>query len=75
MATHPAIQAYNDARDREQHAFEVSPLGQAFMAALNRYGGPGWVDELEAVGLSLALEATIGASMPAFYAGRALRLW
>lgn len=72
-----SIERYKLARDREQHAFEVSALGERARHAINytsKYADPvAWVaDELR---LALAAEYAFGRRWPAFYAGRALRLW
>lgn len=66
-----AIERYNMMRDRELHAFECSPLGEHVREALNNPG-----EELcICLPGCLAAEYAFGARMPAFYAGRSLRLW
>jgi len=78
-----AIERYNDARDREQHAFDVSRIGQDVRAICNslpydtggvraiRTRNSGVAERLARV---VAFCPYSGA-MPAWYAGRSLRIW
>lgn len=74
-----ALERYNAARDREQHAFECSPLGELVRLSYNRRvhhaedraKHPEW----EPIMASLPAEYVFGARYPAFYAGRSLGIW
>lgn len=77
--THPAIARYNEVRDREQHDFERSTLGETVRQCMCGYFAhllkPEDRQRYYDMRAALALEAVVGASMPAFYAGRKLQLW
>lgn len=69
------LERYNQARNREQAAFELSDVGRASIAKCNA-GMRGHIVGLEVqYAASLAAEYAFGARMPAFYAGRAVHLW
>lgn len=69
------LQRYNEARDREQAAFEASDLGEGCRNRLNGEMRGHVTDRHVDFVRSLAAEYAFGRRMPAFYAGRALRLW
>lgn len=72
------LQRYNQARDLEQRAFECTPLGEQVRNAHNaalRGAIAGLPVEMVAGLATLVAFAPYSGAMPAFYAGRALRLW
>lgn len=70
------LQRYNEARDREQAAFDKTPVAAECREIANKWT---FARVLVAVSpdlaLSLAAEFAFGARMPAFYAGRAVAIW
>lgn len=71
------IERYNTMRDREQEAFDRSKLGEISRKVANFIvlNGSTSVEIGNSIKLSLAAEYAFGARMPAFYAGRAMRIW
>lgn len=69
------LRQYNEARDREQHAFELSELGEVCRAKVNAEMRGHITSRDGEFVASLAAEYAFGARYPAFYAGRSLRMW
>lgn len=70
------LQRYNQSRDREQAAFDASPLAAECREIANKWTFARiLVNVSPDLALSLAAEFAFGARMPAFYAGRAIGIW